>query len=370
MSDEVNAPKALPPPEQAPRPTAKRDLVPVVYGAGFVILAAGLVWLWRNPAEPPASGAMAALEQRLARLEQRPPPAPAPAVDIRPLEARLAALEQRPLPAAPDLRPLDTRLHALEQRSPPDIRPLESRLSALEQRPLPDVAGLATRVDALAGRQDALSARAQGIEAVGIARQDAAETRLAALEQAAARLRELTVRIDTLALRLGKAEDAARQVPALSERAARLARLQAAQAALEDGRKLGEMPGAPAALARFASVAPPTEAALRLAFPAAARAAAEASVPPTSDAPLLDRVWTRAQSLVTVRQGDRVLVGDPAAGVLARAKRALDAGDLAGAVAALGDLSGPAAQAMAAWRADAQALLGARAALAEMAAKI
>ena len=110
---------------------------------------------------------------------------------------------------------------------------------------------------------------------------------------------------------------------------------------------------------------------MKLAFPAAAKAASEASVPAApAEASALDRVWTRAQSLVTVRQGDRVLLGDPAAGVLARAKRALDAGDLAGAVAALGDLQGPAAQAMAAWRADAQALLGARAALAEMAAKI
>ena len=370
MSDEVNAPKALPPPEQAPRPTAKRDLVPVVYGAGFVILAAGLVWLWRNPAEPPASSAMAALEQRLARLEQRPPPAPAPAVDIRPLEARLAALEQRPLPPAPDLRPWEARLHALEQRSPPDTRPLEARLSALEQRPLPDVVGLATRVDALAGRQDALSARAQGIEAVGIARQDAAEGRLGALEQSAVRAKALETRIETLERRLTAAEIVTGQVPALSERAARLARLQSAQAALEDGRKLGDIPGAPAALARFANTAPPTEAMLRLAFPAAARAASEASVPPTGDAPLLERMWTRAQSVVTVRQGDRVLVGDPAAGVLARAKRALEAGDLAGAVAALGDLQGPAVAAMAAWRADAQALLAARAALAELAAKI
>ena len=370
---EMNEPKALPPPDalaDAPR-APKRDLVPWVYGAGFVILASGLIWLWQNPAPPPATGRMEVLEQRLARLEQRPIPT-APSVDLRPLESRLAALEQRPAPAGPDLRPLDSRLAALEQRpvaAAPDLRPLDSRLTALEQRPQPDISGILTRLDAIAGRQDALSARAQGIEAVGIARQDAAEGRLVTLEQAAARAKALEAQIDTLQRRLASAETIAGQVPALAERAARLARLQAAQSALEKGEKLGDIPGAPAALSRFAAAAPPTESALRLAFPAAARAASEASVPATGDAPLLDRVWTRAQSVVTVRQGDNVLIGDPAAGVVARARRALDAGDLAGAVAALGELTGKAAQAMAPWRADAQALLAARAALAELAAR-
>jgi hypothetical protein len=63
-----------------------------------------------------------------------------------------------------------------------------------------------------------------------------------------------------------------------------------------------------------------------------------------------------------------VLLGDPAAGVLARARTALDAGDLAAAVAAVSSLSGPPATAMAVWLADARALLQARAGLADMAA--
>ena len=93
-----------------------------------------------------------------------------------------------------------------------------------------------------------------------------------------------------------------------------------------------------------------------------------ASQPDTGGKPFLGRMLTRAEELVTVRQGDRVLVGNPAAGVLARARGALDAGDLAGAVAAVSGLSGPPAAAMAAWLADAQALLAARAGLADMAA--
>ena len=50
--------------------------------------------------------------------------------------------------------------------------------------------------------------------------------------------------------------------------------------------------------------------------------------------------------------------------MLARARGSLDAGDLAGAVAAVATLTGPAAQAMADWLAQARALLDARAALA------
>ena len=66
---------------------------------------------------------------------------------------------------------------------------------------------------------------------------------------------------------------------------------------------------------------------------------------------------------MTVRQGDRVILGDPAAAPLATAAARLHAGDLAGAVAALGALEGPAAAAMAPWRDQAQAVLAARAAL-------
>ena len=83
---------------------------------------------------------------------------------------------------------------------------------------------------------------------------------------------------------------------------------------------------------------------------------------------MLARLWAQAQNLVTIREGDNVLVGDPAAGVLDRARTALDAGDLVGAVATVGSLTGPAADAMAGWMMQARALLDARAALADWAA--
>jgi hypothetical protein len=75
-----------------------------------------------------------------------------------------------------------------------------------------------------------------------------------------------------------------------------------------------------------------------------------------------------AQTGMVVRQGDQVVIGDEAAGALARAQAALNAGDLAGAVAVVSGLSGPPAAAMAGWVADAKALLAARAGLTDMVA--
>ena len=72
---------------------------------------------------------------------------------------------------------------------------------------------------------------------------------------------------------------------------------------------------------------------------------------------------------MTVREGTRVVLGDPVAGVLANAQHSLDAGDLAGAVHALDGLAGPAAAAVKPWRDQAQSLLDAHAALAKLAAK-
>jgi len=329
--------RELPPPGAATAPDAaapakKRDVVPALYLLGFVVLAAAIIWLWQNPP-----------------IVAPPPPPPEIAVlqgQVSALEAKVARLEQRPTPAPPDLAPLVARVAALEAKKPPppvDLAPIETAIAELQKRPIGDPA-LAARFDALAGRQDALTARVEAAEGALGHRQDAVDARLAPLEKNAG------------------------QITALADRSARIARIQAAQAALDSGLKLGDLPGAPAALARYATAAPPTEASLRLAFPAIANAAVAASKPAVDDKPFLDRAWAKAQDLVTLRQGDHVILGDPSAGVLARARAALDAGDLAGAVAALNALTGPAAAAVADWKAQAQGLLDARKALGDMAA--
>jgi hypothetical protein len=235
------------------------------------------------------------------------PPTDLRDIDVRlsAIEARLQQLEQRPVSVAKlDLGPLTTRLDSLERRPMPDLASLQNRISGLEQRPAADMDGLMAR--------------------------------LTKLEQTTAR-------------------------------GERLARVQAAMGALAAGQKLGMIADAPPALARFANANPPTEAGLRLAFPAAERAALLASRPEQADSPFLTRVLARAEALVTVRQGERVLVGDPASGVLTRARKALDAGDLSGAIDALSTLRGASAAAMAGWVADATALRDARLALSALA---
>jgi hypothetical protein len=83
---------------------------------------------------------------------------------------------------------------------------------------------------------------------------------------------------------------------------------------------------------------------------------------------LAEKMWLQIRSMVTVRDGDRVLSGAPASYVLGAAREKLSAGDLAGAVAAVERLDRAAAAAMADWHDRARGLLEARAALAKLAA--
>ena len=339
----MNEPAALPPPETVGEPVpepppppraAPRDLLPWFSAAGFLILAVALFLVWQNS------------------VNQLPATAPADAQQIAMLEARISRLEQRPEPQAADLAPLMARVGALEQRQaaapaqagkPPDLAPLEARIAALETKQSAD-SQLAGRIGALSAQADDLETTQRGMQANLTRRLDADEARIVTIERNSQEIQALTVRANRTAL------------------------VQAVQFALNTGQKLGDIPGAPPALERFANTAPPTEASLRQAFPDAARNAVAASRPSSDGEPFLARAWAEAQDLVTIRQGDRVLIGDPAAGVLARARSALDAGDLAGAVAAVQSLNGAAARAMAGWLADARALLDARAALAAWAA--
>ena len=273
----------------------------------MLVLAGAIGGVWYRTTLPPD---LRIVERRLAALESRlvqlEQQQPAPVAVDSDLAPRIAALERRTYPDSAPHPDLTPRLEALERRPVADLSPLQGRLAALEKRPVADTEALSARVTAL----------------------------------------EQTLAHDDRSMRLD-----------------------AAAIALAAGRKLGNIPGLPPALARFANANPPTEAALRLKFPAADRAALEASRPESDGMPLVARMLARAEELVTVRQGDRVLVGDPAAGVLVRARTALEVGDLAGAVDVLAGLRGGAAAAMAGWLSDATALRDARAALADMAAQ-
>ncbi len=252
---------------------------------------------------------------------------------VNTLQSQLQAVQARPAPPdyAPRLTALDQRLNTLEHKPPP-----EAQLDSAGQKQIADLAG---RVDGIAARQNQLGTQEQ------------------------ADVAKIGGQISDLGTKVAAAIQAGSEIGNLAGQQARTAQLQAAAAALAAGRPLGAIPNAPPALAQFATKPPPTEASLRLSFDAAAAQAHTAGQPTPSDAPFLTRLWDRAQSSLTVRQGDRVLVGDAVSGVLEHARHQLDAGDLAGAVSALDGLAGPAAAAMAPWRAQAQSLLDARAAL-------
>jgi hypothetical protein len=321
-----------------------------VVGLGFLVLAVAQAALW-------------------VRVLQPAPPASGPDARIPAIEARLSRLEARPVAAAPDLGPLTARVTALEQRKPtapstPNGGPADGLTERLADRLTADEARLAALE-----KTPAAPAPANGLAEDRVTTDEA---RLTALEKAVAApptTNGLADRVAADEARLTALEKSSAIPTQLADRAARIGRLQAAFAALAAGQPLGDIPQAPAALARYASIAPPTEPALRLAFPAASRAALAAGQPASSSKPFLDRMWAEAQDLVTIRQGDRVLLGDPNAAVLAHARTALDAGDLAGAVAVVATLTGPAAQAMAPWLDQARGLLAARAALADLATR-
>jgi hypothetical protein len=153
----------------------------------------------------------------------------------------------------------------------------------------------------------------------------------------------------------------------LTRRITLLNQLAAARMALDAGQPLGPIAGAPPALSIFASQPPPTEASLRLGFPAAARAAEAASIAGDTKGGVWARVRARLENFITVSAGSHVLIGAPAAASVAQARTLLDVGDLAGAVAALNQLSATTQAAMGDWLTQARALVAARAALASMA---
>ena len=358
-------------------PAPKRRLDPLLLPlfAGGAVLVMALAWLLIAPRpDSPAQTNLGPLESRLAGLEARQ------GFNPTPLEARLTALEARPRAAAPDLTPLATRLEALE-----------ARLGALEARTAPslDVSGLApralaetlaTRLDRLTERQDALAARLQAADAEALRRtEDLARSLLARLEVAeraegeriaaagAALEGRLAGAESALGTRLQALEAAQARVAAIEARANRVQGIAALRARLDAGQALGPtltaFPNVPAALSRYASASPPTEAALRLGFEDAARAARAASEPAKEGQSILESASARLAGLVTIRRGETVIWGDEAAAALEAARRALEAGDLQGALGRLAPLPAAARAALGGWEADAQALLAARAAI-------
>jgi hypothetical protein len=218
---------------------------------------------------------------------------------------------------------------------------LQAQISALQaqaDRALPAPDSVTVQAD-LAMKYSALAAQVSAVQAQAAADHGALTT----MQANATNLSQLTARI------------------------ALLNALENARMALDAGQALGTIPGAPTALAQFATSAPPTEAQLRLSFAQAADAGEAASIAGNASGNTWSRVLARLENLVTVSKSGEVVFGAPASGVIEQARALLNAGDLAGAVAQLDTLSSTTQQAMARWLAQARAVLAARAALIAMA---
>ncbi len=309
-SDELQ-PEATPAVNSPSPYPSRRNPVPWLYGIGFIILAVAIIYLWQNttsPAEVTAS-----------------------ATELRSLDQRVAELAGH--------------INQLEQRPVPDIGKITSRLDEVGAR-IVSQTQLAGRLDDLSGRIEAASTRSQ--------------TSLDAVKQ----------QLDAVTHRISAAESATSGFESLTGRLSQLVRLQQISFALSSGRPLGDLPNGPEALERYAHIKPPTEADLRLRFRSAEQAML-ASVPSgQANVPFADRIWERAQGLVTVRRGDDVVVGNSSSTVLNQARAFLDAGDLSDAVGAVETLRVQPGSAMADWLAQAKALLEARSSLAALADKL
>jgi hypothetical protein len=267
--------------------------------------------------------------------------APGPALAALPPAAASAEAQQQ-------LADLGGKLDQTLAQEKASLDALSQRLGKLEQ-------GTNTDTQAQDNKQtiDALAAKVQKLE-----QNTQAETQAQANRQS----------IEAVAAQVRKLEQGESQLAGVKQDATLAVKLSAAQAALSAGQPLGALPGAPPALSRFATSPPPTEASLRASFPEVAQAALAASRPEETQDTFLARALARLEQTVTVRRGDHVIVGDPAAGVIAKAQQELNDDDLKAAVATLSSLSGRAATVVQPWVTQANSLLEARAALAQLAA--
>jgi hypothetical protein len=360
-----------------PEPARGPRTWPRVVGVLLLFVIFGGVWAWQNPASlqsswrwlfPGSTGRESAateigtLDARVARLEQALPSGLAALSQrLDTLGVRQPEPGQTASPGSADLQPLLARLDALE-----------ARVAAVAARPAgtPTAASLnvgGSAVQSLSARLDAIEQQ-QSQQTDDAARIEALQAQVKALS--AHNPADLSGQLDAVQHRVNELAADQTKLVGTSDRVSRLAQVNAAEIALAAGRPLGSIPDAPPALTRFATAAPPTEAGLRLGFTAASQQALQVSLPDTEGKPFFDRILARLQDfrLITVREGDRVVIGNSTAATLARARVLLNVGDLGGAIKAVATLTGPPAAKMALWLTDATALQGAREALASLAA--
>lgn len=297
----------------------------------------------------------ASLSERIAAVEATP----APATLDPALEARVVALETAPAPAPAepvDLVPLQGLIADIDDR----LTALDGRLTAIENRP-PSEGGAATS-PAMEATVEALRQEVESLKGAG----DAATANIEAMAaEAQARLTE--------------AEQRAAQMRAEAEQTAQKAMARAGlgriQAALESGAPfesaLADLGGieVPAILRDAAAEGITSRADLVEAFPAAARAALEASLRANTGDTWSERLGSFLQSTTGARSLTPREGNDPDA-ILSRAEAALRADDLDAAMTEIGALPPEGQAAMADWVALATARQDAAKAVADLSSAI
>ncbi len=363
MTDDAGIPDAPEPePEPQPQTAPEREPQPVSAatpaprGPGFFPLALGgavaaglsfgaaayVLPPYLKPSVPPEQ--IAALVEQVRVQSER---AEALAAEIETLKADPAADAQaarvekvsRDVDALRETAgTLDDRLVQQAQR----LSSVDARLNTVEKRPVADGAASATALTAF-GRE--MAELRDQVEAQRLETKSAEDAIAAAVEAATARIKT--------------AEDEAASLHEEAEAAARSAAMRGAvgrlRAALETGTSLGdglaELKAAgvevPPALAEQEQGVP-SVAALRDAFPPAARAALAASLKETAGG----GTWDRVGAFFRSQSGARSLsprAGDDPDAVLSRAEAALGAGDLAMAITEIAALPETGQARMAEW---------------------
>ena len=370
--------QAAPPPP--PRPgRVKSFFTHCVAGLiGGLVGVAALAYAWSGldlgQGAKPAPD-LAALEQRLAKLE-----AALPAVDaetLSALKAQLAGLEANVKEMSPELAGLADRVAQLET----SLKTLAE--TASEGGSIATAAAIAQQIAEAEQRLDAKIA-ASLAEGKGAS--------AAALEQMRTEIAELKAKLGALV----EAELGTGDSPDLAALAERIAKLEATlpeivnvlnkesagaksaavaiafanlRAAVSDGRPyaaeldtisaLAPSVGDLGVLPAYAETGIPTVPELARSFATARDTALASAAAPAAGGSLVDNLMASAQSLVTIRRIDEAPSGDGPAATLARAKAALDQGELAAAVKDVETLDGAAHEAFSAWLGEARARLGA-----------
>jgi hypothetical protein len=372
-----------PPPPQATLPELKSfvtHLAAGVLGGLIGVIGLALAWGGLGGGEPAGTQPdIAALEARIAKLESVQPSS-GDAEALAQLKAQVDALETGAKDLSPKLTDLSDRVAQLETA----LKAISQ--SASEGGSVASAAAIAQQIAEAEQRLDSKIAEALAKAEAGNA---------AALQQLQSEIAELKAKIGALAeaeLGTGEGSVAGADLAALTERLVKLesalpelaaaigkenagAKSAAAaiafanlRAAVSDGRPyaaeldtittLAPSVGDLGVLPAYAEKGIPTVPELARSF-AIAKDGALVVTAPQPGGSIVDTLMASAQSLIKIKRVDEPLTGEGPGAALARAKAALDKGDLAASVKEVETLDGKPRETFSAWLGQAHARLSA-----------